>query len=405
MSSRASIPTRIRDCDTCFEQAGSVIVTICFHAPSSTAALLIRMVESLECTASTASIRNAAASKTTSSSPLASSISLLLLPLEIIQHILSFLDFPSLENFRHTSHSCMTFPLPSLLDRTEQAYRLALFEKEKKHAREGEESRHLQANMSCPNNADTLRGFNNLHKNPITRADRLHCFSCYSYLDRDQFTRGQTTGRRSCGHSEARKRFCVACGFRQKKWSRTTCFRGRLLPCVICQKIAQTDKEAWKLDLCSDCFKAHGPHPTEAKGEGERGSMTTEAIVEPASGSHFKNTDRDIWHLHNLSGQQKLDRAHTKPTTTAPVSEETRTCRVREDDGQDVPSHTEISKRAERCVRCWMIDHSFQPALFLGHTAERLCESCWISRMNINTLDCEVPEAVPETTKALMLSH
>jgi hypothetical protein len=65
------------------------------------------------------------------------------------------------------------------------------------------------------------------------QAGLLHCFTCYSYLERDQITKAQKTGRRSYEHSDAVKRLCISCGFKHKKWSYATPFSSRLLPCAI----------------------------------------------------------------------------------------------------------------------------------------------------------------------------
>jgi F-box domain len=320
------------------------------------------------------------------------------LPSEILQYILSYLDFPSLENFRRTSHLGMTYPYPSLLQRAEEAYRIALFEKEKKYARAGEEFRRTQASLSYLYNGHTMDGFNNLHKNPITRADRLHCFTCYSYLERDQFTKAQTTGRRTFGHAEAMKRFCIACGFREKKWSHATCFRGRVLPCFRCQRIAQTDMEAKKLDLCSDCFRARGRELGGSAGGNQRScNAEMDATVE----FNACNLVKDIWHARNPLSEYQLGDENDKLSSAALPSRETWTgLEKRGDRAADSP-HTDSSRRAERCVRCWMIDHTFQPALPLCPTSERLCESCWMSNSIIRANGIDAPDLVQEIMMAL----
>jgi F-box domain len=284
------------------------------------------------------------------------------LPPEILHHIISFLDFPALENFRRTSQFCYTFPAAHLLNHAEETYKLALFKKEKKHVREADDFRLLHARYSGPQYPSTIP-FNNIHKNIVTRADRLHCFSCYSHLDRDQFTKAQVTGRRSYGHTEATRRFCIACGFKEKKWSRATYFRGRTLPCVNCQRIAQTDVEARKLDLCSECFEARTPHLKKgSRGNEKEHLQETESILECTTGS-----------LESWINQKE------------------------EDDNTSFPSQVEMPKRAERCIHCWMVDHSFRPALMLDHRKERLCGPCWMSRViaasvKQNSLEFAVPQ-------------
>jgi hypothetical protein len=74
---------------------------------------------------------------------------------------------------------------------------------------------------------------NPVHKIPATQTDLLHCSTCYSCLERDQFTKAQKTGRRSYGHPEAAKRLRISGGFQHKKWSNATPFSSRLLPCAM----------------------------------------------------------------------------------------------------------------------------------------------------------------------------
>jgi hypothetical protein len=349
------------------------------------------MADSLEYAACTT--LHGPACQATSQSPLIS-----FLPSEILQSILSYLDFPGLENFRRTSHFCMTGPYPSLLQRAEEAYRIALFEKEKKYARAGEEFRRTQARLSYLYNGHTMDGFNNLHKNPITRADRLHCFTCYSYLKRDQFTKAQTTGRRSFGHAEAMKRFCVACGFREKKWSRATCFKGRVLPCFGCQRIAQTDMEAKKLDFCSECFRARGRGLEGSEGYSKRLCVEEmDAAPEFDAGNLVKGT----WHARSPLREYKLYGENEKPSLAASLSREIWTGVEKQGDCAAISPQSDTSRRAERCVRCWMIDHTFQPAFPLCPTSERLCESCWMSNSIIRANGIEAPDLVQEIMMAL----
>jgi hypothetical protein len=73
----------------------------------------------------------------------------------------------------------MGIPPPGLLSRAEDTYRLALYEKEKIHARQAEAFRldeqiwHYERHYS-----HRYLGINHLHRHPLTRADRLHCFTC-----------------------------------------------------------------------------------------------------------------------------------------------------------------------------------------------------------------------------------
>jgi hypothetical protein len=335
----------------------------------------------------------AAASMTTAPMPPPSS-PLFHLPAETTQHVLSFLDFPSLENFRHTSHFSLNLAPPHLLRHAEAAYRLALYEKEKQFAREAEAEavtvRILSiARWVVPSRAP-VKSLQNLHENPVTRVDRLHCFTCYSYLDRDRFSLRQRTGRRSYGHADAMRRFCVTCGFKGKRWSHATYFRrGSTLPCFTCKRIAVTDVAARKLDMCSKCFEGRGRDLTESEGQAFEGM---ERLGGLAAGNAGKDTSADMLPARDSSSQYKTDDEMTSS------SKDTTICPQSGDDWTAMPSQPAISRRAERCVRCWMVDHTYQPAFVsIDHPANRLCESCWMERAGGEYPDGKIPFPVPET--------
>jgi hypothetical protein len=45
-------------------------------------------------------------------------------------------------------------------------------------------------------------------------------------------------------------------------------------------------------------------------------------------------------------------------------------------------------------------NHTLRPALLISPSADRLCESCWASMVNIKTTGGKPPSAVPETTSS-----
>jgi hypothetical protein len=298
------------------------------------------------------------------------------LPAELTQHILSFLELPSLESFRYTCHSFLTLVPPRLLRHAEIAYRFALYEKENKHAREAEaEAQTFRCEMSTPWCIPQISdpSYGNLHKNPMTRVDHLHCFTCYSYLNRDLFSTRQRTGRRSYGHSGAMSRFCITCGFRYRKWSQATYFRrGGTLPCYKCWRIAPTDGDAQRLAICSECFKDCQQDLVEREGQSESGLSEEVEGVDglAAAGETAKDISADEVCTQDSPSRQ-MTGSSSRNTTICPQS------------GQDwmaIPSQTAISRRAERCVRCWMVDHTYQPALSFDRSVDLLCESCWVEK-------------------------
>ena len=257
------------------------------------------------------------------------SFPLLRLPFEIIHHILSFFDHPSLETFRQASRFCRTIPNERLRRCVEEEYRLALFEKEKRGASEIQALRAalLRSNQDPLPRAD-------LHEKFLTQADHLHCFTCYSYLHRDQFVKSQRTGRRSYGHSQAMKRFCTSCGFKQKRWTPGTQFQGDTLPCIVCGTVAPTSFEARQLDLCLQCFDLCGQDLERIKAESQ------------------------------LDGGEALRTKYEWPV------------------GSAVFGGSEFLRRATRCTRCWMINHTYRVAVVRSNTAERFCDSCWATRQH-----------------------
>lgn len=304
------------------------------------------------------------------------------LPAEITQHILSFCNFPTLENFRHTSRFSMTFPDPKLLKRAEEEYRQALFEKEKRYAEAVEVHRLTQED------AYSAYTYNNLHEKPITRAPRLHCFTCYSSLDRERFVHTQKTGRRTYGHADAMKRFCISCGFKQKKWSRGTCFRGWMLPCVRCQRIAFADAAARERGLCASCFLRSLAHSGESAIEGRGDSDgKASATLEDSGGKTVENSNGV--QILGARGDMVVSEEVNQLSLDVSLAGEM-FAYVRDGIEWTLQSNAGTSKRAERCVRCWMVDHTYQPAVIARSTVGRLCASCQ-SGLVIEGADSKVP--------------
>jgi hypothetical protein len=304
------------------------------------------------------------------------------LPAELTQHILSFLDFPSLQSFRHTSHSSLTLVPPRLLHLAEIAYRCALYEKENKHAREAKaKAQSLRYEVLfhwCFTRLSDMQDLQNLHKSPVTRAQHLHCFTCYSYLDRDLFSPRQRTGSRSYGHSGAMRRFCIACGFRHNKWSYATYFRrGRTLPCATCERIAPTHGDARRLGMCSECFEHHQRDLAEREGQSAPGlSEEMKGVDESAAGDPVEDSSTAVLHTRKSLSQQ---------LTGVEIDSSPRDITICQQSGNiwaEMPTQTAILRRAERCVHCWMVDHTYQPAISFSRPTELLCKSCWVEKAN-----------------------
>jgi F-box domain len=306
---------------------------------------------------------------------------LLQLPTELIQHILNHLDFPSLENFRHTSHTCMGIPIATTVNRAEGEYALALLTKEQKDAAKRYElwrtkvDPHWRLRPDQPPQAATYTT-NNIHVNELTRAERLHCFTCYSFLDREQFTPSQRKGRRSYGHADAVRRFCIQCGFREKKWSPATLFKHGLLPCGVCRKIGVTDKEAKAHDMCRACFVEHMKESGAERGKSE--PQVRDASPEAAESATRNITIEESLHGLDLSSEANVAVDQRKYPSEMSRDKQMRDYRPGSDSGLPVTIENGTSKRSQRCTRCWMIDHTFSPAEASDQSGQRLCGSCWL---------------------------
>lgn len=170
--------------------------------------------------------------------------------------------------------------------------------------------------------SDTI---SNLHKNYITRAERLNCYSCLTTLPRQCFGDKQITGGKSLGHKDARLRFCMACGVKKALYLPGTVFKMAMKSYVVCKgciSVQRGDPFHRSMGVCStDCLsKIQLSDGTTGAGD---------------------------------------------PTPIKPTN-------FRESKGFEgrVPART----RANRCLRCWGVNHTER--LADGTGGMRLCKGC-----------------------------
>ncbi|OAP57032.1 hypothetical protein AYL99_09145 [Fonsecaea erecta] len=255
------------------------------------------------------------------------------LPLEVFDDLMSTLDYESVLAFRQTCRLAASLVPLTTVAQARQALKTTLLARERA---EYERRQVAYANQRrwagvypqsvqpiAPPQADVVANIislgsalNNIHRNHITRAEQLNCYSCLKALPRECFVESQVTGRRSLGHHEARRRFCRTCGVTKGIWEKGTVIRdGR---CT--------------LVLCKACNNLKTPTP-ESKNEGMCELCHHEATCE----------------MCQRKPPESLLETAAEPRTAQP------------------------STRATRCQRCWAISHTEVP---LGSTGSHLCPGC-----------------------------
>ncbi|RVX68107.1 hypothetical protein B0A52_08247 [Exophiala mesophila] len=174
--------------------------------------------------------------------------------------------------------------------------------------------------------SDTI---SNLHKNYITRAERLNCYSCLTTLPRECFGDKQITGSKSLGHKDARLRFCMACGLKKGFYLPGTVFKMAMKSCIVCKGCNSIQR--------GDPFhRAKGVCSPECLDKIQLADMVTGA----RDSTPIKTT--------NIQGPNRHEGCALART------------------------------RANRCLRCWGINHTERPAD--GTSGTRLCRSCEVDR-------------------------
>ncbi|KIW27081.1 uncharacterized protein PV07_06859 [Cladophialophora immunda] len=267
---------------------------------------------------------------------MASHASIFNLPLDMFDDLMADLDYESLVAFRQTCRlAAALIPLAQIIQ-IRQSLRASLLAEEhadyqRRQVAYANQRRwagvfppSVQANIppdiSAP--ADSL---NNIHRNRITRAERLNCYACLKRLPRQCFVESQVMGRRSLGHADAGRRFCRACGVKKGIWDKGSVVKdGRrtLVLCKKCNSLGRVDAGAKKGGICSRCM-------CQSVAE-EGGSLESEQ--------------------QQAAGQSSMPQPLAKQ-----------------------PAAAQPSSRATRCLRCWAINHTEVPA---GSTGSHLCPPC-----------------------------
>ena len=146
----------------------------------------------------------------------------------------------------------------------------------------------------------------------------LHCFTCFSLLPTEKFVKTQCKARKSLGHADAVHRICITCGLKSQRWAPGTTFKGGLVLCTSCRQIRPTDTQARREGRCYECWMAT-PSESEIKSDEIATSLT------------------------NL------------------------TLRI---------DSCSLVTRANRCTRCWSINHTVSKATTDTETGESLCLDC-----------------------------
>ncbi|KIW97023.1 uncharacterized protein Z519_02415 [Cladophialophora bantiana CBS 173.52] len=240
------------------------------------------------------------------------------LHVEILDIVLTHLDYESIAAFRQTCPPAAAMvPLAKIM-RLRQGIRASLLEEEHADHQRRQEAFTNQRRWAVvfPQSvqgdaANTTNDSNNIHRNRITRAERLNCYACLKHLPRECFVKGQVTGSRSLGHRDGHRRFCKACGVKKRIWEKGAIIKDggcTLVVCKVCNLLRRVDAEGKKVGICSVCLAA---------------SQETPLDTERQFTSH--------------------------------------------------PSPSQLASRATRCQRCWAIDHTAVPA---RSTESRICPSC-----------------------------
>ena len=262
------------------------------------------------------------------------------LPPEILNQILSYLNYPGLSSFLDSCHLFKDFTSETFVARIRELYINDLLTKEQSDA---------GYRQVCARNLVrycTQAPINDIHKNRTERAESLVCYTCYSELPRERFLPLQITGNRSYGHSQARCRFCIGCGLKHGKWVLGTYFsrrNGGLIVCVSCRDLKATSREARASKLCNDCHEEHQQNQFMLR----RFSSLSEA-----SSAGESDDARSESELSVLSSASSLDL-------------------------------TALDERREViCRRCWIVDHTITKINIgvAGQPERSLCDGCTTSK-------------------------
>ena len=286
------------------------------------------------------------------------------LPPELLTQILNYLNYPGLSTFLSSCHLFKQFPSESFIHQVRESYINDLLAKEQSDAGYREVCAQNLVRYCC--SRTTTPPINDIHQNRALKADRLVCYTCYSELPRERFTRGQITGNRSYGHGKAGRRFCIECGLKAGKWvpgTRFGRFNGNLIVCVSCRGLKGTSAEARGSKLCEECYE-QGVEDRFMLRRLSQFSMQSETMSSTASTDDRSDDDEE---------ERRSESCGTEVTSLSSSSE---SC------GQVDLEALELGEREVICRRCWIVDHTVTKILVGegGRPDRSLCEGCATSK-------------------------
>ena len=323
---------------------------------------------------------------------LASRSRLIALPPEILIDIVQRLHYTALENLRRTCLFCWELPSVTVIQRAKAQYVDRLISKERAEAIQQELAKRIHGCWPDPYH---------IHANVNALEDRLHCFTCLSYLTKDRFTRAQQMGKRSLGHKQASRRFCIACGVKEQRWARGSILkarRGRLILCVCCRRLRSfLDFPGREFRSCSSCYPllkrvlrnsvdVHDLTPYDTSDNDVQIPVISAAEVWNESSKSLDSLDQLVGRAAQVVAAERLlqrssglgENSKERPVekVTSPLEAQLAKLTIGEpskryEDKENNPQ----SRRECRCMRCWMVDHTARHAS-VTINGQMLCEVC-----------------------------
>lgn len=266
--------------------------------------------------------------------------SLFTLPQELKDRILSDLEYHDLVNLRQVCRAAakalVSYPWLKAMraklkaamlaeERADYDHRELLFSCFVSYARTFPQECYLEGSAEGTTNDDAL---NNIHANYITKATRLNCYACLRSLPRECFTDAQAMGSRSLGHKDAQQRFCKACGVQKRIWDKGTLIKDGKQTRVVCRG-------------------CHSFQTASSEPGLKHAGVCSAQCMERAAAASISEREQ---------GRRLEDPSSSVTASPEPVEGES------------------TSTRADRCTRCWMKNHTINPAD--GGMGLHLCFSC-----------------------------
>ncbi|KIX10414.1 uncharacterized protein Z518_01496 [Rhinocladiella mackenziei CBS 650.93] len=273
------------------------------------------------------------------------------LPKELSDQILSHLTYNDLLPFRLTCHFASALVPFSELKLLRLRLKTALLaderaDYEQKQMKFHNFERWARAFPHEYRTWDSGDAISNIHANFITKATHLNCYACLRKLPRECFTETQAMGSRSLGHKDGRRRFCRSCGVSKGIWE-----KGSTVKDARCTWI-----------ICRGCDKMRKCDPDPAlKSDGVCSAACLEKVrMTTMNGSCSLQKNGGSAEPH---GSKRLEiRAATAAVMSGVVN------------GAGILEDATPSTRANRCLRCWAINHTERAAD--GLMGLNLCGKC-----------------------------